>query len=291
MYVINDYQLLTVANQVYINAFGKGAKISAEVLAEILQELKQQERLEISEEGLDNIAKRYGLLLDDLKSILIQRLTVLKPLLFRKCPKIYLNINDAQVRNLLADTLAREYQLEIVDEHFRDYQAQSMVIFYRLNYSDKDFKILYQNIPEHCYVISAGNLHHLLIIDNLYYKNSGLPSHFSNLSQLLTYLQSDITATKNNWLLFYRDIAKQQPNELPSGVLNACQQGYIAYALHQFARQFTDLWQCPTPFDQVNWMWHVDLHGFNIHKEVSIHSPFSEYDQNVEIELDEKETV
>lgn len=291
MYVINDYQLLTAASTVYMNAFGKGAKISAEVLADILFFLKQQERLEISEEGLQSVAEQYSLDINDLKTILIQQLGVVKPMMFRKCPKIYINISDAQIRALLTETLSKEYQLEVVSENFKDYQPQSMVIFYRLNYSDNDFKTLYKHLPEDCYVITAGVLHNLLIIDNLYFKDSGLPSHFSNLNQLLTYLQSDVTATKNNWLLFYRDIVHQQPGHLPSGIISPCQQGYIAFALHQFARQYTDLWQRPTAFDQVNWMWHVDLTSFNIHKEVAIHSAFSEYDQNIDINQSMEETA
>ncbi len=283
MYVINDYQLLTAASTVYMNALGRGAKITSELLAEILAALKQQERLEITEEGLEALADRFSLSPDDLKTILIQQLGIIKPMMFRKCPKIYINISDAQIRSLLTETLSKEYQLQVVDEQFKDYQPQSMVIFYRLNYSDNDFKTLYQHLPEHCYLITAGVLHNLLVIDNLYFKDSGLPTHFSNLYQLLTYLQSDVTATKNNWLLFYRDIVHQQPGRLPSGIINSCQQGYIAYALHQFARQYTDLWQSPTAYDQVNWMWHVDLTSFNIHKEVAIHSVFSEHDQNMEI--------
>lgn len=281
MYVINDYQLIATNSQLYLSNYNKGVKITSEALAAILEELKNQAQLEISEEELLNLAERYNVEAEVLKKTLITQLNVLKPLKARKFPQIIINADDELIAELLKNTLSKHYQCTFVPPQHYDFTPDSLVIFYRHNYSHTDFATLYQQLGNEIYLITAGVIHKLLVIDNLYLKESGLPSHFSNLHQLMTYLKSDIPATKNNWLLFYRELCKQQVEQFPDAVINSCQQGYIAYCLYQFVAQFTNLWSAPTTIDKVNWFWHVDLTNFTVQQEIAVHSPFSEQDMRL----------
>lgn len=292
MYIINDYQLIETDTQLFLSNVGKGAKISSPVLASILSALRHQEKLEISHEELDALAKRHDTDCETLKKILVTQLNVLKPMQSRKFPSIYINTDVPLVAELLMRTLSQQHHCHVVAEDCYQYPPNALVLFYRKNYSSTDFNRLYQHLAKDIYLITSGVVHKLLIIDNLYVKDSGLPSHFSNLHQLMTYLHSDIPATKNNWLLFYRELVKQQIDKFPDPQLNACQEGYIAYCLYQFAAQFTHLWGAPTPLDKVNWFWQADLTNFTIHQEVAIHSPFSEYDMRINLKnLAQSETV
>lgn len=292
MYIINDYQLIETESQLYLSNYGKGAKISNQNLAAILATLKQQERLEITPEALEKLANSYDIDTEALKKLLITQLQVLKPAQSRKFPAIYINSDSTLVADLLEETLSKHYQCFKVSEEWTEFKANALVIFYRKNYSHADYKKLYRTLAEDVYLITAGVLHKLLIIDNLYLKGSGLPTHFSNLHQLLTYLQSDIPATKNNWLLFYRELIKQNIEEFPDPELNACQEGYIAYCLYQFVSQFTHLWGAPMTLDKINWFWQADLTNFSIHQEVALHSPYSEFDMRVNVkQLQTAETV
>jgi len=284
VYVINDYQLIAAASELYLSNYGKGVKISSQVLGTVLNCLREQSKLEISNEELIVLANQHQIDIESLKKVLINQLNVLKPMLSRKFPAIYIHSDDTLIVELLESTLSREYHCHVVPEQYRDFQPNSLVVFYRKNYSNKDFKTLYQQLDEDIYLITAGVVHKLLVIDNLYFKGSGLPTHFSNLHQLMAYLNSDIPATKNNWLLFYRELLKQQIDQFPEPQINACQRGYIAYCLHQFISQFTNLWDAPTPLDKVNWFWHADLTNFSVHQEIATHSPFSEHDMRVNLQ-------
>jgi hypothetical protein len=108
----------------------------------------------------------------------------------------------------------------------------------------------------------------------------------------MAYLNSDIPGTKNNWLLFYRELMKNTLNQFPDPEVNSCQRGYIAYCLYQFMSQFTNLWNPPTPIDQVNCFWQADLTNFTIHTEAALHSPFSEYDMKLDLKnLEPQESI
>ncbi|QRN04052.1 hypothetical protein GH742_09295 [Legionella sp. MW5194] len=292
MYIINDYELIETDLELYLSNYGKGIKIPSQTLKALLYALKNQPRLEISQDHLIALALNHGVEVDTLKKVLISQLNVLKPMQARKFPAIYINSDDTLVAELLQDTLKKEYDCHLVTaSHPHLYSPSSLVIFYRKNYSHADFKTLYREMPSQVYFITAGVLHKLLIIDNLYFKDSGLPSHFSNLHQLIGYLKSDIPATRNNWLLFYRELLKQGADQFPDSPVNACQQGYIAYCLHQFAAQFTQLWGPPTPLDKINWFWHVDLSSFTVHQEIAVHSPFAEEDRRLDLSNRQEERV
>jgi len=281
VYAINNYQLIEVSSNLYIFNESKGIKISSEVLGNILQELQQQNHLELSEQQLEQIAQQHQVNATSLKNLLIEKLSIIKPIISRKFPEIYINSDDPLVSELLQKTLQKEYQLNIIQDSQHDYNRNALVLFYRQNYSNSEFKDIYHNLKEKVYLVCAGVLHNLLIIDNLYFKKSGLPTHFSNLQQILAYLHSSIPSTKNNWLLFYRDIFKQKAERFPDSNLSECQRAYIAYCLHRFTAQFTDFWHAPMTFDQINWFWQIDLTGFHIHREAAIHSPFSEFDMDL----------
>lgn len=283
MYLINDYQLQFIQSQTFVFSENKAAKISNHTLSELLIELQQQEKYQISEEELAHLAATYQLDLESLKKLLIHQLDVIRPLLSRKFLTIYINIDTPLVRELLHDTLCKCYNIEVVGADYNDYQPGSLIIFYRNNYSHADFKTLYHRLPNNVYLITAGVIHHLLVIDNLYFNDSGLPTHVSNLHQMMTFLKSNLSITKDNWLLFYRSMARYQMESFPEPIISPCQQGFVAHALHQFISQYTHFWKAPTTMDKVNWFWHVDLTNFNVHQEVAIHSMFSDYDMKLNL--------
>lgn len=283
MYIINDYQLQSVNATTYIFNDTKAAKIPNEVLCQFLSELRQQPQLEISEADLTALATSYQLPLEPLKTLLISQLDILRPLAARKFNQIYLNIDDAQVRELLSNTLQAHYPVHIVPETFHDYEKASLVIYYRNNYSNPVFKAIYPNLVDDVYLVTAGVIHKILVIDNLFFKDSGLPTHLSNMHQLMAFLDSNIPATKDNWLLFYRSMVKNKVDTFPEPSLNDCQRGFIAYTLYQFVNQFTQFWKAPTPLDKINWFWHADLTSFQVHQEVAVHSAFSEYDMRLDL--------
>ena len=283
MYIINDYQITSIKSDIYIHSDSKAAKISNQILRQILSELQQKDRLELSEQDLLQLANKYQLDSEQLKKILINQLDILRPLLSKKFSNIYINTNDNVVSAPLNDSLKDRYNVHVVPEQYIDYAKGSLVIFYRSNYSSHDFQKLYHHLPDDVYVVTAGIIHKILLIDNLYFNGSGLPTHVSNLHQLMAFLNSELPATKDNWLLFYRSMVKNNVDVFPEPKINACQQGFVAYSLYQFVSQYTNFWKSPTPLDQINWFWHVDLTSFNVHHEVAIHSPFSEYDMKLNL--------
>ncbi|MDI9817799.1 MULTISPECIES: hypothetical protein [unclassified Legionella] len=283
MYLINDFQLQTINSASYIFNDSKAAKIPNDTLYQILETLKQQKQLEINETSLEAIATRHRVPLEQLKHVLITQLDILRPLAFRKFHNLYLNVDDPQICGLLSETFQAQYTIHVVKQEFRDYKPSSLVIYYRNNYSNPDFKRIYHDLPNDVYLITAGLLHKILVIDNLYFNDSGLPTHLSNLHQLMAFLNSDMPATKDNWLLFYRSMVKNNVDVFPEPVVNACQKGFIAYSLFQFASQYTQFWKAPMPLDKINWFWHVDLTSFSVHQEVAIHSAFSEYDMKLDV--------
>lgn len=289
MYVINDFQLIPAGSDLYINNSNKGAKITNKKFVNILKILQKQKKLEITRADLAHLAQTNEVDFAQLETVLITQLNILKPMKIRKFPLIYINSDDPVITQLLHGTFEREFNVQDVNTNHESYENESLIIFYRQNYSHPDFKNIYKNLPEKTYLVTAGVIHNLLIMDNIYFKNSGLPSHFSNLHQLLAFLQSDITATKNNWLLFYREVLKNQTDSFPDPKINDCQKGYVAYCIHQFLSQFTNLWNAPTPMDQVNWLWHADLTSFSVHTEVAVHSPFSEYDMKLNLNCEKIE--
>lgn len=292
MYVINEYQLVALPSDVYLTNFNIGARIPNPKLVKILNVLKQLDKSECTEAQLNSLAGEFQVDLTALKKVLIEQLNVLKPMLEQKIPLIYINSDDSLITNIIQETLVKEFKVEVVAEEIQNFQNESMVIFFRKNYSHSAFKTLYQNLGENVYLVTAGVLHKLLIIDNIYVNGSGLPTHFSNLHQLIAYLNSDIPATKNNWLLFYREMIKSSLEQFPDPEINSCQRAYIAYCIYQFISQYTNLWNTPTPLDQINCFWQADLTNFTVHSEAALHSPFSEHDMKLNLKnLKELETI
>jgi McbB family protein len=282
MYMIDDYQLIKAGDSLYLGNYGIGAKISNQKLATILENIKKQAKLEISEQQLTVLSESHHINVEQLKDVLINKLNILQPRSTRKFGKIYISSDDDIITEFTNDSLSKEYDVQIVNPDFNQYENKSLVLYYRNNYSHGDFKTLYQDLPENVYLITAGIIHKILIIDNLYFKGSGLPSHFSNLNNLLACVHNDISITKNNWLLYYRQIMKENVDQFPNPEVTQCQRGYIAYCLQKFASQFTNFWKLPTTLDEINWFWNVDLTSFSVNREVAIHSPYSEYDMNLD---------
>ncbi len=79
MYVINEYQLVSVASDVFLTNFNIGAKIPNPKLIEILTRLKQFERSECTEAQLALLASEYQVDLTALKKVLIEQLNIVKP--------------------------------------------------------------------------------------------------------------------------------------------------------------------------------------------------------------------
>ncbi|MCX7114338.1 MAG: hypothetical protein NTW08_00255 [Gammaproteobacteria bacterium] len=263
VYVINAYEIVDVCSESYFLSCSLGAKISSDTLTHILMALKAQEKREISEKKLTDIALLYEVDIETLKQMLISKLHVLKPLLPRKMPFIYLNSDDELVEKLIYDTLLTDYNVQCCSKDFLDFQTPSLVIYYRQNYSDPDFKRVHQALLDDVYLITCGVIHHQLVIDNMYFNHSGLPTHFSNLHDVC----------KNDSLAFYRKLFEGQIELFPMLSLSPCQRGYIAYSIYQFMARFVKFEGQPTPHDAINWRWHVDLLTFGLQKEVAILEP------------------
>ena len=270
VYVINAYEITDIGSERYILSGMMGAKISSTILTQILIVLNQQEKREISEKELIDIALHYEVDIEELKQILISKLPILAPLFSRKIPAIYLISDDELVENLIGDTLKAEYNVHCCANDFLDFQTPSLVIYYRQNYSDPDFKKVYNSLKEDVYLITCGVLHHQLVIDNIYFKHSGLPTHFSNLHSLMSDSSSNDSLAKKDRLSFYRGLYQRQIETFPTLSLNPCQRGYIAYSINQFLARFVKFDGQPTPHDALNWRWQVDLLKFGVEKEVAI---------------------
>ena len=286
-YIIDDYQLIKAGEALYLGNYGIGAKITNQNLANVLLTLQKQEKLEISEETLKSLAQTNNIEYEQLVNALLNKLKVIQPLSPRKFSKIYINSDDNMISELLKDSFEKEYTVIVCHTSTYTYEENSLVIFYRSNYSNHEFKSLYQHLPENVYIVTAGIIHKVLIIDNLFYQGSGLPTHFSNLNNLLACVHNDVSITKNNWLLFYRKLMQTSADQFPEPVVSKCQRGYIGYCLQKFASQYTNFWKLPTTLDEVNWFWHVDLTSFSVTREVAIHSPYSEYDMNLNLKINQ----
>lgn len=284
MYSINDYEISISEHDVYVFHETKAAKISNTLCLFILNNLKARAIQEISEQELILLAEQAKVDLSQLKKLLIDQLDVIRPLYQRKFESVYINCDDSLIANLVSDSLSKHYKVHIVADDFFDFTENSLVFFYRNNYTNTEFNTLYRTLNKKVYVITAGVVGKLLVIDNIYFKGSGLATHVSNLHQLLNYLEHGLEVGKDNWLLFYRTLLKSKLNTFPEPSINACEQGFVAYCSYKFISQFTDFWAAPLTTDQLNWFWHVDLKKFSVHKEVSIHSPFSEFDMNLNLD-------
>lgn len=282
-YIIDDYQLIKAGEALYLGNYGIGAKITNQNLANLLLSLQKQEKLEISEADLKALAHTHNIVYEQLVNALLNKLKIIQVHSPRKFSTIYINSDDEMITELLKESFDKEYAIEICHSAIHQYQENTLVIFYRKNYSNHDFKALYQHLPKKVYAVTAGIVHKVLIIDNLYYVNSGLPTHFSNLNQLLACVHNDVSITKNNWLLFYRKLMQSGSDQFPDPEVSGCQRGYIAYSLQRFASQYTNFWKLPTTLDEINWFWHVDLTSFSVTREVAIHSPYSEYDMGLNL--------
>ena len=273
MYVISAYEIVDVCSDSYFLSCALGAKISSHTLTQILIALKAQEKREVSEEELKEIALQYTVDINELKQTLISKLHILKPLVLRKIPSIYLNSDDELVEKLLYDSLLTEYNVHCCHNDFLDFTTPSLVIYYRQNYSDPDFKRVHHALMDNVYLITCGVIHHGLVIDNIYFNHSGLPTHFSNLHNLMMDSAPDNLVSKNDSLSFYRGLYKCQIETFPMLSLNACQRGYIAYSIYQFLARFVKFDGQPTPHDAINCRWHVDLLNFGLQPEVAILEP------------------
>lgn len=281
MYSINDFEIGLIEQDAYVVHDTKAAKISNVGIRSILQDLKSRANHELSDEHLQVLALAHQVDVSALKKLLIEKLDILRPLSDRKFEHIYINCDDALISELLCEALAKYYKITPVSKDRLDFSAHSLVLFYRANYTSLDYAALHQSLDKHVYVITAGLIGNLLVIDNIYFKGSGLATHTSNLHQLFHFLESGLEATKDNWLLFYRTLLKSNIRTFPTPNINACEKGFAAYCLYKFVAQFTDFWSAPLTTDQLNWFWHVDLKKSKISKEVAIHSPFSEFDMNL----------
>lgn len=282
MYMIIPYELYETSSGVYLNCYGKGIKITDRKMASLLRALQAQHHLEVSTEDLHRLLAELDLDVRQFESILMHQIGIIKPRDSRKFNRIYLNIENQLVAQALKESLSREYEVTLVSGENCEYDRNSLVVFYRNNYSSRAYKALYDKLGEDVYLVTSGVLHKVLIIDNIYVKNSGLPTHFSNFNAFLACAQSDLSLTKNNWLLFYRALLKEKIEEFPDPNINSCQQSYISYCLYKFVSQFTQFWKAPTTLDEFKWFWHADLNSFNVFKEVAVHSPYSEYDMTLQ---------
>ena len=234
MYVINGYEIIDSGSESYLFCSGRAAKMASRALIQILLALNTQKKREITEKKLQELALQYEVDINDLK------------------------------QTLLCDTLKPEYNVQSCPKDFLDFQSPSLVIYYRQNYTDPDFKTIFPALRDEVYLITCGVLHQQLLIDNLYFNHSGLPNHFSNLHHVMK------NACSDDRLSFYRRFYDSHRETLPTVSLNPCQRGYIAYSIYQFLARFVKFDGQPTPHDALNWRWQIDLLTFGAQKEVAI---------------------
>lgn len=261
MYLIKAFSLIDICADHYLLHLSISAKISSETLRNILYALKQQKKNEITEQQLIRLANTNGVDFEALKHTLSSTLRLIKPLLPRKFQQIYIQADDELVSTLLRETLQTHYTVGDYSTINQNQPAPSLLIYFRQNYSDPDLNLIQQTLPDQIYLITCGVIHDQLILDNLYFNRSGLPSHADHLAQLL--------AEQDTQLAFYRKLIDRNIHELPLLPLNSCQRGYIAHAIHQFVTRLTHFDDRPAAFDTLNWRWRIDLSSFDIQKEIA----------------------
>jgi McbB family protein len=284
LYIINDFQMVCWDSNYFLSHYNKAMRIPGVKLAEVLIQLSKRPTLEISESELMTMATSHGINFDDLKSALMNKLGVLQKKSSRMFEHLYINSDDDLVTSMLSDGFKRSYKIHTMAGDDFALNSPALLLMYRNNYTHADFKKVYRSLPDNVYLITAGVIHRILVIDNVYYKGSGLPTHFSNLNQLLAGMHSQLSITSNNWLLFYRALLKTGMTNLPEPELSSSQKGYISHSLSRFMNQFTDFWKQPTLLDDLNWFWHIDLNSMSVYREIATHSPFSEYEMNLNLE-------
>ncbi len=261
MYLIKTFSLIEVCSDHYLLNPSISAKIPSVTLRDILFALEQQEKHEITEEQLHCLANKYAVDFTELKHILLSTLRLIKPLLPRKLRHIYIQTDDELVATLLRETLETHYTVLDYSTINPNQPTPALLIYYRQNYSSPDLKAIQQTLPDQIYLITGGVIHDQLILDNLYFNHSGLPTHADHLAHLLT--------EQDESFAFYRKLIERDIHEFPLLPLNACQRGYIAYAIHQFIKHLTHFDDHPATFDTLNWQWRVHLSTFDIQKRIT----------------------
>lgn len=282
-YCINNFSTHDLDNSLLIYNKRTGIKLKSEGLKKVITYIKDHHKFVISEKELKLICDSNNIDYNQASEFMVNKLNILIPKTERMFEKIILNVDDKTILNLLEQTFVNELHVEVSNDWQYSDNDTTLTLFYRNNYSSPDYKQLYASIKASDYIITAGNIASTLVIDNIYFKNSGLPSHFSSLNNVITTINSSLSITKNNWLLFYRELVKNDIYEFPEPDLNTCQKSYVTYCLYRFIRQFTNFSSAPTTLDSLNWFWHVSLENFEIFKEVATHSPYSEVDMNLNI--------
>jgi McbB family protein len=285
-YSIKPFELIKHAQRVFIQSYDFAAAIENERLQNLLMELGAQNNNQITALELASLAEKYQLPSEELTTVLINTMGIIKPILRAKLSKLYINTDVPLISDILAQTFSSDYDVVVSTDHVYTQDEKVLVLFYRKQYTSDDFKAVYRALHKNTYLITAGVAHQILVIDNVFYQSSGLPTHFSNVNQLLGAVQSGMPISQNNWVVFYRELMQQGSEALPALKLNASQQAYVAYCLTKFTEQFTGLCSGTATMDKLNWFWHVDLKDGSILKDVAVHSPFSSQDMGLELITD-----
>jgi McbB family protein len=263
MYTIKEFRLFDINSCHYLLNRTLNAKITSETLRQILVTLDQQIKREITNEELNNLAEKHAIEVSELKHTLISKLRLIKPILSRKFPRIYIDIDDPLISRLLCDTLKSHYDISHDIPVQDTLSPPALLICYRQSYFHPDLNDIEKILPDKIYRISCGIVHDQLILDNVYFNQSGLPTHADHIRHLL--------AQQKNELIFYRQFMTKNIAHYPVLPLNDCQRGHIAYAVYQFAARFLDFDTPPVTFDELNWRWHVNLSTLDVRKEIAIH--------------------
>lgn len=285
-YSIKRFEIIEHSSRLFIQAHDFAAALDNPHLQSFLRDLRSQKKNEISSMELDTLALKHCLPSEGVKNLLLNTMNIIKPHIRPKLDRLYINADEALITEVLAQTFAPDYEVTVTHRHDYPRTEKALVLFYRNQYTSEDYQAMYRALHDNLYLITAGVAHQLLVIDNLFYKNSGLPSHFSNVNQLLGAVQSGMPISQTNWVVFYRELMQKGSESLPSMQLDASQYAFAAYCLANFARQFTGLCSGTALMDKLNWFWHVDLKDGTILKDVAVHSPFSAQDMGLTFAAD-----
>ena len=284
-FIINKFLAVDIKNSLLIYNKKIGVNLKSPEINYIIKKIQNHKSGVIQDQDLKVIASKSSVNYEALIDFLVNKIYILYPRTERMFKNVILDIEDELIYNILYNTYSSEFSVKSSSEYSYTDEETSLTIFYRNSYLSKDYSEIYNRIKKNDYIITSGTLASNLIIDNIYFANSGLPTHFSGVNNCLAAIDNELSITKNNWLLFYRELMKNDLDEFPVIDPDSSQKAYISYCLRQFANQYTSFWTYPTTLDMVNWYWNVDLNSMEITKEVALHSPFSEQDMNLEEDL------
>lgn len=240
-----------------------------------LLELMLQQRFDfLTEEEIKSLSDRYNLPYLPTLKFLKDDLSILVPHNEEQFQNLYIFSDNADIREALTQEFSKHYGINVfantklcpIDK------PKSLVLLFRENYQEETYKDLYNSLDlQDTYLITAFLADKYLIIDNIYNKQQGVPCHFCAINQLKTVAMTSPELQGFSWLLFYRELLKNQANFLPASPLTVMNKHLTIYMLCKFIKRYVDPAARELWCDSVNEFWHVDLEQNKTEREAAIH--------------------